>query len=482
MSGGEKDLGVRTSDTQQKCAIVVVVRNWAARQRRRWWLALVVACWLCGSVSFAVFSWCNGLVAPPGIDITDLSASDNESGAFSFWRFGDREGRQTGFRISGRNLRLDNGRHGFLRTPLHKTVIFEGLDVRLYRYSGIDNTERRWNGASGERDFRSQVGPCDAPAAATAAASNVTKRCVAKGSVAYGTIQPIHAFWSRIHSTYFYTIDESEYDKLVHDSSHTWRYEGIASYAYPPGSQPENTVPVHRFWSDTLGRYLYTSRDIERDRLSDVHSDIWTYQRIAWYTNPQAQSDIRDYPIAQHVPTEATETPNRSVPVDDGPAMAIVLEDIRDLEHKLKASAGQMKVKSPLFDMRRATKVLVRGLNYSLFRDDQLELDVQCMRAEVSGSSSGVILRGRVTVTNEGGDILMSNRVIWDVEKNLFDVPGSYILKRDDSLMRGQGLRCDHRLSVLHGRPRPQGEEVSVFRLSRMEPTRSRPIIGRRVE
>jgi hypothetical protein len=97
-------------------------------------------------------------------------------------------------------------------------------------------------------------------------------------------VLPVHRFWSPTLGTHFYTIDEDEKEYIVSTyAANIWTYEGVAFYACAPGDWPQGTVAVHRFWSDSLGSHFYTTDEDERDGLIDEHSDVWTYEGVAWY-------------------------------------------------------------------------------------------------------------------------------------------------------------------------------------------------------
>ncbi|HXK37165.1 MAG TPA: hypothetical protein VJ553_06305, partial [Candidatus Paceibacterota bacterium] len=95
---------------------------------------------------------------------------------------------------------------------------------------------------------------------------------------------PIYRFWSDSLSAHFYTIDEAERDKLINLYSHVWTYEGPCFYAFPDGSQPDDAIPVYRFWSDSLNCHFYTTKASERDKLINLYSHVWTYEGVAFYT------------------------------------------------------------------------------------------------------------------------------------------------------------------------------------------------------
>jgi hypothetical protein len=94
---------------------------------------------------------------------------------------------------------------------------------------------------------------------------------------------PVYRFWSDSLGVHFYTISETERDKLLVKFSHIWTYEGLAFYAYPEGQQPSTMSPVYRFWSAGYLRHFYTASEREKQKLIDNYSHIWTFEGIAYY-------------------------------------------------------------------------------------------------------------------------------------------------------------------------------------------------------
>ena len=94
---------------------------------------------------------------------------------------------------------------------------------------------------------------------------------------------PVYRFWSKTLNSHFYTIDETERDKLLTSYAYVWTYEGPVFYAFPEGLQPSDASPIHRFWSGTLKGHFYTISATERDKLISQYSRTWTYEGIAWY-------------------------------------------------------------------------------------------------------------------------------------------------------------------------------------------------------
>ncbi|GEM_PF-336344 len=94
---------------------------------------------------------------------------------------------------------------------------------------------------------------------------------------------PVYRFWSDLNDAHFYTISESEKDKLVNEFADVWAFEGPVFYAHPVGLEPAEALPVHRFWSDSLMRHFYTISESEKQKIMDNFSDVWGYEGIAWY-------------------------------------------------------------------------------------------------------------------------------------------------------------------------------------------------------
>jgi hypothetical protein len=110
------------------------------------------------------------------------------------------------------------------------------------------------------------------------------------------SVGPVYRFWSRKTQTHFYTMRESERDKLMADCPRevaidsgiptTWIYEGIAFYAQVEGRQSQGATPVYRFWSPSLLRHLFTSSEAKKQELSR-QPGTWIYEGIGWYIPPQ---------------------------------------------------------------------------------------------------------------------------------------------------------------------------------------------------
>jgi hypothetical protein len=94
---------------------------------------------------------------------------------------------------------------------------------------------------------------------------------------------PVYRFWSPVTGSHFYTMDEAERNKLLTEYQGIWIPEGIEFYAFMEGSQPADTVPVYRFWSPVTGSHFFTANETEADTLIREHSDVWIFEGVAWY-------------------------------------------------------------------------------------------------------------------------------------------------------------------------------------------------------
>jgi hypothetical protein len=99
---------------------------------------------------------------------------------------------------------------------------------------------------------------------------------------------PVYRFWSDQLNSHFYTLKETEKDKLIQQYAHVWTLEGPVFYAYPEGRQAAGTKAVYRFWSDTLSSHFYTIQQTEKDTLVNQYANVWAFEGVAWYAYENA--------------------------------------------------------------------------------------------------------------------------------------------------------------------------------------------------
>jgi hypothetical protein len=96
-------------------------------------------------------------------------------------------------------------------------------------------------------------------------------------------LAPVYRFWSDSLGSHLYTIDEAEKDKLIRESAKTWTFEGPVFYAYPEGQQPQEAKPVYKLVNLTDGDYFYTISESEKDKLVKEYASIFKLEGIAFY-------------------------------------------------------------------------------------------------------------------------------------------------------------------------------------------------------
>jgi hypothetical protein len=119
---------------------------------------------------------------------------------------------------------------------------------------------------------------------------------VESGMVVEAALQEVYRFWSPVHGSHFYTMDELEKEEILLNYPAIWTYEGVAYYAYPDNSDPD-TRPVYRFWSESLGRHFYTISESERSVVVDQYAGTWTYEGIAFYAYPEGHEPTWTFPV-----------------------------------------------------------------------------------------------------------------------------------------------------------------------------------------
>lgn len=105
---------------------------------------------------------------------------------------------------------------------------------------------------------------------------------------------PVYRFWSPVLNSHVWTTIESEKDKLLESAADIWTYEGVAFYAYDAGKAPLGTSPVYRFWSAQLGYHFYTMVESEKDKLLTEYPNVWTFEGIGFcaYSTPYKPEEV----------------------------------------------------------------------------------------------------------------------------------------------------------------------------------------------
>ncbi|MBL8015414.1 MAG: hypothetical protein JNK26_04470, partial [Candidatus Doudnabacteria bacterium] len=96
---------------------------------------------------------------------------------------------------------------------------------------------------------------------------------------------PVYRFWSAGLNSHFYTMDESEKQKLIDNPTMGWAYERVAFKAFRTPYQ-NYTLPLYRFWSDKLQAHFYTTDEGEKNDLINNPSKGWKYEMVAFHVLP----------------------------------------------------------------------------------------------------------------------------------------------------------------------------------------------------
>jgi len=101
---------------------------------------------------------------------------------------------------------------------------------------------------------------------------------------------PVYHFISVTTRQHLYTISDTEKYEFINSQSDSWKYQGIAFFAYPPGRQPPAARPVYHFRSDSLGQHFYTTSESRKEALVRKYAHLWKYEGVAWYAPPAKPS------------------------------------------------------------------------------------------------------------------------------------------------------------------------------------------------
>lgn len=155
--------------------------------------------------------------------------------------------------------------------------------------------------------------------------------------------RPVYRFRSTVASP-FWTLVEDEKDRLIASHRKTWKYEGIAWYAYARPDMVPGLLPVHRFWSPAQSRHLFTMSESQKQALlAESAPERWIYEGVAfyafgrdnppantigvhrlsdptqghsWTTTPPAEDDVRSSLIAWHA--HPAQDPPTGARIEDG--------------------------------------------------------------------------------------------------------------------------------------------------------------------
>jgi hypothetical protein len=115
---------------------------------------------------------------------------------------------------------------------------------------------------------------------------------VAYYQIKYQSVK-IHRFWSDNYKGHFYTTNTAEVTEVKKNPN--WKYEGEKYDVIPYNSTSKtcadvNSMPVHRFWSDTYKKHFYSTSSAEVDAVK--LNKNWKYEAIVFCAFPEGQATV----------------------------------------------------------------------------------------------------------------------------------------------------------------------------------------------
>ena len=83
-------------------------------------------------------------------------------------------------------------------------------------------------------------------------------------------VKPVYRFFNTENGEHFYTIEESEKNNIIENSS-DYIFEGAHFYAFDSPSGNSNTIPIYRMHDTQSGAYLYTS---DLDEINSIRDNL----------------------------------------------------------------------------------------------------------------------------------------------------------------------------------------------------------------
>jgi hypothetical protein len=106
---------------------------------------------------------------------------------------------------------------------------------------------------------------------------------------------PVYRFFSPVLGSHFYTADEDELLFVLDNFPDVWLFEGVAFYTQPEADA--DAVPVFRFWSPVTSSHFYTISEGERDKLINQFPDFWAFEGTAFFAFTTAAAPADTIPV-----------------------------------------------------------------------------------------------------------------------------------------------------------------------------------------
>jgi hypothetical protein len=105
-------------------------------------------------------------------------------------------------------------------------------------------------------------------------------------------ITTVYRFYNVQNNSHFYTASMLEKDYVISKWPNIYHYEGVA-YSFN-ASNPDNNVPLYRFYNKQNGSHFYTSSELEKNYVNSHWSNIYNLEGVAYNvsTNPNGGTPV----------------------------------------------------------------------------------------------------------------------------------------------------------------------------------------------
>ena len=98
-------------------------------------------------------------------------------------------------------------------------------------------------------------------------------------------------------------------------------------------------------------------------------------------------------------------------------------------------------------DMESIAEIFATDFKYRFVFNDKSSCKVTSKRLIASYKDSKVALRGHVTITNAAGKTLQCNRAKWDIQNQMFNIDGFYVIQENGQTQTGNNGSFDFNLN-----------------------------------
>lgn len=104
---------------------------------------------------------------------------------------------------------------------------------------------------------------------------------------------PVYRFWSPTLEKHFYTSKDEDYNAVLEKFSDTWEFEKIVFYVADKSLLQSAAVGtndfhmVHRYYSSKLQSHFYTADESERADIDRLWADVWFYEGEEYLVNTE---------------------------------------------------------------------------------------------------------------------------------------------------------------------------------------------------